>query len=525
MARTIQEPYIRARENPFFNGIRGSDSTMMTDDFKDSVRTRNISRSSSDLTNTRLGRAISDLAEIDVDDSSKNSATDIVLEPYGRSSSGKWSKVTRPSAFSLPVVQFDLSNDTGEAKNSRKASTSSGLAGPTVEKSYSVYKKRQNHFQIPLPHSAAAFYNGYSPQMEIVESCEGIDRLNLYLKATRDDVNAGIPGRFLHAVMGQDNCDVGSIASTIMYAFYLNETLKGTLKGNQLCTVPVINMKRAELAVHAELQWLLDSCYIDQSFLIFVDEIDLSYYDLFGSLKLVLLNGSKLPPKQEGLQSAVVEIFNCRMGDSVYSWVENVTMAQECSCCTLIAEKFALTSPEILAGQGFSRLLLSGILCDSGNLTNLQCTSKDKYMATLLINGAGRFGCDGLYQILRFKMHDVSDLKVGDLLRKDFKKWTKFGKPDGGGLRMMVSHVGMSSIGISVGQLLHEDMSTQEIISFQQSEKLQLLLVVSGYYDSKKNFKVSASSSLSSPYFAFCKGVVEFLCMTLNHVCGLNRMS
>lgn len=24
-------------------------------------------------------------------------------------------------------------------------------------------------------------------------------------------------------------------------------------------------------------------------------------------------------------------------------------------------------------------------------------------------------------------MHDVSDLKVGDLLRKDFKKWTKFG--------------------------------------------------------------------------------------------------
>lgn len=182
----------------------------MTDDFKDSVRTRNISRSSSDLTDTRLGREISDLAEIVVDDSSKDSATDVILEPYGRSSSGKWSKVTKPSAFSFPVVQFDLSNDTGEAKNSTKASTSSGLAGPTVEKSYSVYKKRQNHFQIPLPHSAAAFYNGYSPQMEIVESCEGIDRLNLYLKVTRDDVNAGIPGRFLHAVMGQDNCGKNS---------------------------------------------------------------------------------------------------------------------------------------------------------------------------------------------------------------------------------------------------------------------------------------------------------------------------
>ncbi|KAA3477118.1 protein prune-like protein [Gossypium australe] len=28
--------------------------------------------------------------------------------------------------------------------------------------------------------------------------------------------------------------------------------------------------------------------------------------------------------------------------------------ASECSSCTLIAEKFAMTSPQILAGQGFS---------------------------------------------------------------------------------------------------------------------------------------------------------------------------
>lgn len=42
---------------------------------------------------------------------------------------------------------------------------------------------------------------------------------------------------------------------------------------------------------------------------------------------------------------------------------------------------------------------LAGILVDTGNLTSMHCTSKDKYISTLLINGAGRFGCDGLYQI------------------------------------------------------------------------------------------------------------------------------
>ncbi|GMI64609.1 hypothetical protein HRI_000130200 [Hibiscus trionum] len=54
----------------------------------------------------------------------------------------------------------------------------------------------------------------------------------------------------------------------------------------------------------------------------------------------------------------------------------------------------------------------------------------------------------------------------------------------------MVSHVGMSSIGISVEQLLARgDASTREIKLFRQMEKLGLLMIVSGYYDEQKNFK------------------------------------
>lgn len=63
--------------------------------------------------------------------------------------------------------------------------------------------------------------------------------------------------------------DVSLVASTIMYAFYLNETRKI----GQFCTVPVINMKRADLSSHAEIKWLLNSSQIDQSSLIFLDEV------------------------------------------------------------------------------------------------------------------------------------------------------------------------------------------------------------------------------------------------------------
>lgn len=62
---------------------------------------------------------------------------------------------------------------------------------------------------------------------------------------------------------------MGSVASTIMYAFYLDETLKS----KQFCIVPVINMKRANLDSHADVQWLLDSCHVDLSSLVFIDEV------------------------------------------------------------------------------------------------------------------------------------------------------------------------------------------------------------------------------------------------------------
>ena len=84
-----------------------------------------------------------------------------------------------------------------------KYNTSHDLARPAFEKSYSMEKRKQNLSNIPLPQSAATFYNGNSPaEVEIVESCESINRLNMYLKARKDDVKAGVPGKFLHAVIG-----------------------------------------------------------------------------------------------------------------------------------------------------------------------------------------------------------------------------------------------------------------------------------------------------------------------------------
>ncbi|KAH6823849.1 hypothetical protein C2S53_013104 [Perilla frutescens var. hirtella] len=489
---TLQQAYHRTRDDPFFDGMRRGEAAIVKKgsaiDFQGNLARKNNYRSVSDIGDRGSKNIINTVTE-GASDRPKNSPLDIVLEPIGRSSSGRWSKTSSP----LVVIRSDLNvnfHDLDEpltvsspdSKEGKELAIQIGSNRPSVEKSYHVSERQTDISNVPLPPSAALFYQGPLQQMKITESCPSVYKLNKFLKARRDDVNAGVPGRFLHAVIGPDVADVGSVASTIMYAFYLDETIKS----KQFCTVPVINMKRANL--DANVQWLLDSCHIDLSSLFFIDEIDLTYYDLFGSLKLVLVNCDKIPSEQEALREAIVEVFHCTKSGA-YSWVHTVTVQEDVSCSTVIAEKFAMTSPEILAGQGFSRLLLAGILMDTGNLSSPRCTPKDKYMATLLINGAGRYGFNGLYQILKPTTNGSYDLKVEDILQKEFKKWTISGRPNAISSRLGAS-IGMSSIGMSIAQLLsHDSASIQEIMHFQKLEKLGILMVVSGYYDSQKRFK------------------------------------
>uniref|UniRef100_A0A7N0TG72 Uncharacterized protein n=1 Tax=Kalanchoe fedtschenkoi TaxID=63787 RepID=A0A7N0TG72_KALFE len=173
------------------------------------------------------------------------------------------------------------------------------------------------------------------------QTCKSIVKLNSSLKAIKGKVSAGVPGCFLHAVMRQDQIsDVGSVVSSTMYAFYLSETTDD----EEVCLVPIINIKRADLNARIDVKLLLDSCQIDHTSLIFLDEIDLSYYDLFGSLKESSLNGNSAlddnhtPEKQEDVPF-----------------------------CAFVAEKFMKTSPETLTDICFSRFLLAGILFDTAN--------------------------------------------------------------------------------------------------------------------------------------------------------------
>ena len=88
------------------------------------------------------------------------------------------------------------------------------------------------------------------------------------------------------------------------------------------------------------------------------DSCNLSHFFLKKKISVQISFVCLIPLVQTGLGHSLLKFwFLVILGLDYF-------VKQDCSCCTLIADKFAQFSPEILAGKGFSRLLVF-ITCDN----------------------------------------------------------------------------------------------------------------------------------------------------------------
>lgn len=158
-----QGKYVRARDNPFFDGLRRGNTSMIN-------RTSLFGKQKVTHSASVIGH---------------KGYTDDIQENVSYTSS-KGSQLDIESIFDLGSsrIAHDIQSD-------RVVEQKSLISD--------VNKTKQTH---SLPPCAASFYYGNSPPIDVVESCQSIQRLNVYLKASKDAVNAGVPGRFLRAVLG-----------------------------------------------------------------------------------------------------------------------------------------------------------------------------------------------------------------------------------------------------------------------------------------------------------------------------------
>lgn len=141
---------------------------------------------------------------------------EVLLEAFGKIAPN----IRRPASFSFPPIQVDLQgfgfgfDDPNESEHSSPGSheeniiqRTHGCVGNSIfKKTYSICRGESSLLRIPLPQSAALFYNGYAPLLEIEESCESIKMLDSYLKERKEDVTEGALRWFLHVVLRQDVC-------------------------------------------------------------------------------------------------------------------------------------------------------------------------------------------------------------------------------------------------------------------------------------------------------------------------------
>ncbi|MCO5568155.1 hypothetical protein L7F22_021852 [Adiantum nelumboides] len=338
---------------------------------------------------------------------------------------------------------------------------------------------------------ASAFYNGGSLSLHGVLCCPSVDKINEFLDDQREELHAGVPGKWLTVVLGRDSSELSTIVATTVYAYFLSLTTRE----DHLCIVPLVNMVRADLALHPDVTWLLDSVGLHLPSLLFLDEINLSYFHRFGSLRLVLVNHTMLCPGQESFKDDVEEILTVdEKVDNSYPHLKRVISDKDVgSSCTLIAEDFTKHHPELLAGRALCRLLLAGIVLDTKNLSSERTTRRDISMATLLLNGAGKFGRHGLFKILKQKSHDLTNMNTNQLLRKQFKMLnigSSGTQQHSQQACFYEENVGMSSLPIPVNAVLAwEENSPVAIADFPRCMALGLFVLVTGFYESPELFK------------------------------------
>lgn len=175
---------------------------------------QSILQSVSDMGSRRSKNNLSEVAEHNTSIRWKDLPS--VLGPLGQSLSGRWSRIPEPNSSPLPDVHSDIKLKFDDVNDSPKEYISETYdanqephalaisANSLFQRSHTLNKRETYLSEIPLAPSTALFYNGNSPHVKVFEPCQSVHKLNMYLRSTKHDVNAGVPGRFLHAVIGPD---------------------------------------------------------------------------------------------------------------------------------------------------------------------------------------------------------------------------------------------------------------------------------------------------------------------------------
>ncbi|XP_018615395.2 exopolyphosphatase PRUNE1 [Scleropages formosus] len=292
-------------------------------------------------------------------------------------------------------------------------------------------------------------------------------------------------GSEVHIVLGNETCDLDSMVSALVFAYFLHRTSGKT-------AVPVLNIKRSELALRTDSTFLLRQSGLPQEALVFRDEVDLPGLGRAGRLALTLVDHNILPSADGALEGAVVEVIDHHVLERTPSDSCAVTLESVGSCATLVTECIAREAPELLDRQ-MAQLLYGTIVLDCVNMAPeaRKVTPKDSQYAVWLESRFPDLPPRGaLFQSLQNAKFDVSGLTTEQMLLKDMKATS------GGDLSLAVSVVY-----VTLEAFLQRRGLQQELCEFCHKYRFGLLVAMTiSYNENNEPFRQLAVYSSSTLY-------------------------
>ncbi|KAM9782582.1 exopolyphosphatase PRUNE1 [Neosynchiropus ocellatus] len=232
-------------------------------------------------------------------------------------------------------------------------------------------------------------------------------------------VKAGLDqaGPQVHVVLGNEACDVDSMVSALVYAYFLHKTI-----GGETVHIPLLNIRQSDLVLRSDNVFLLRQTGLSPDLLVFRDQMDLRALQQTGRLRLTLVDHNVLPSSDRDLEGAVVEVMDHHLLERDPSSC-SITVETVGSCCTLVAERVLQKGPEVL-DQQLAQLLYAAVLLDCVNMAPAagKVTPKDSQIAAALeMRFPGLPQRGALFQALQKAKFDVTGLTTQQMLLKDMK--------------------------------------------------------------------------------------------------------
>uniref|UniRef100_S4RPI7 Prune exopolyphosphatase n=1 Tax=Petromyzon marinus TaxID=7757 RepID=S4RPI7_PETMA len=212
----------------------------------------------------------------------------------------------------------------------------------------------------------------------------------------------------VHAVLGNEACDLDSTVCALAYAHFLAKTRPA---GTHVVHIPVLNISREDLPLRPDVCRLLGSLGLSPAALTFRDEASLHTLHVRQKLTLTLVDHNLLPHMDTELEPAVVERIVVPLQDPSINFQESRASAVVC-CVTL---RFAV----VLCAAALAAIVVD---CVDMRVEAGRVTTRDREVLDELRR---RFPLlppsHDTFITLHAAKFDVSGLTVEQTLRKDMK--------------------------------------------------------------------------------------------------------